>query len=341
MNAYLLKKEYLGKNKNWKRFFLNGLWVILCVFLYSCSEIKDQKTLFFAHSLPITHPVHKGILDMQKYLNEKSGGKLQIKIFPDGQLGTEREVLELLQIGSVAMTKVSAASMSNFAPEYQVTSIPYLFRDREHMFKVLEGEVGKELLNRGSDYLLRGLCFYDAGARSFYSKKKPVKTPDDLDGMKIRVMNDQMSVDMVNTLGGSATPMAYGELYTALQQNVVDGAENNIPSFVTSNHYEVCKYYTFDEHTMVPDVVVVGTKFWNLLNDEEKEWLQDSAFESVTRQKMYWQETVKENMEVLKKANVEFFYPDKAPYAIKSLPVMERLMTNPKMKRLIEKIKAE
>ena len=247
-------------------------------------------------------------------------GTVEIKIFPDGQLGTEREVLELLQIGSLAMTKVSAASMSNFAPEYQVTSIPYLFRDREHLFKVLEGEVGKRLLASGSEYLLRGLCFYDAGSRSFYAKKKAVNSPDDLNGMKIRVM------------------MAYGELYTALQQNVVDGAENNIPSFVTSNHYEVCKYYTFDEHTMVPDVVVVGTKFWNLLNDTEKVWLQEAADESVKRQKVFWQETVKENMEVLKMAQVQFVYPDKSKFSEKARPVLQRMMQDPEMKAVIEKI---
>lgn len=278
---------------------------------------------------------------MQTFVDEKSDGKLQIKIFPDGQLGTEREVLELLQIGSIAMTKVSAASMSNFAPEYKVMGVPYLFRDREHLFTVLEGEVGQELLEGGAEYLLRGLCFYDAGSRSFYTKRKPIQTPDDLKGLKIRVMNDQMSVDMVNTLGASATPMAYGELYTALQQNVVDGAENNIPSFVTSNHYEVCKYYSFDQHSMVPDVVVIGTKFWDTLSEQEKEWLHSAASESVEKQKQYWQETVKENMEVLKKAEVEFNYPKKEPFASKSSPVMERLMEDPKMKEYIEKIKSQ
>lgn len=323
--------------------FTKGRYILLflCSFVFnSCSEIQDKKTLYFAHSLPTSHPVHRGILAIKEAVEKKSEGKLQIKIFPDGQLGTEREVLELLQIGSIAMTKVSAASMSNFAPEYQVTSIPYLFRDREHLFSVLEGEVGKKLLESGSDYLLRGLCFYDAGARSFYAKKKPVNSPIDLDGMKIRTMNDQMSVDMVNTLGGSATPMAYGELYTALQQNVVDGAENNIPSFVTSNHYEVCKYYTFDEHTMVPDVVVVGTKFWNRLNDQERKWLQVATDESVAKQKVYWKETVAENMKVLKEAKVEFIYPDKTEFSAKSIPVMEKMMQDPEMKMVIEKIQA-
>ncbi len=323
------------------KFVFLGSIVAVCFILGSCGEIKRGKVLYFAHSLPTSHPVHKGILAMQDALKEKSGGQLQMKIFPDGQLGSEREVLELLQIGSIAMTKVSAASMSNFAPEYQIMGIPYLFRDSEHLFRVLEGEVGKRLLASGSDYLLRGLCFYDAGSRSFYVKERPVKTPEDLEGMKIRVMNDQMSVDMVNTLGASATPMSYGELYTALQQNVVDGAENNIPSFVTSNHYEVCKFYTFDEHSMVPDVVVIGTKFWNLLNETEKKWLQEAADESVVKQKRYWQETIKENMEVLNKAKVEFFYPDKNLFSQKALPVLDRMMQDPEMRILIEKIKSE
>ncbi len=324
-----------------KRIHHITLWACAFLLLNACSLKSSTKVLYFAHSLPVTHPVHRAILDMKESLAQKSGGQLQIKVFPDGQLGTEREVLELLQIGSISMTKVSAASLSNFAPDYQVTSIPYLFRDSEHLFKVLEGEVGKELLMSSTEYLLRGLCFYDAGARSFYAKNNEIETPEDLDGMKIRTMNDQMSVDMVNTLGASATPMAYGELYTALQQNVVDGAENNIPSFVTSNHYEVCKFYTFDEHTMVPDVVVIGTRFWDTLNENEKVWLQEAADESVTKQKQYWKETVAENMKVLKEAQVQFLYPDKSGFSEKTAPLLDKMMQDEKMKAVIEKIRSE
>lgn len=318
---------------------------LLCVLVlsaaaFSCTEIKDTKVLYFAHSLPVTHPVHTGILDFQRLLNEKSGGKLQIKIFPDGQLGSERETLELLQIGSVAMTKVSAASMSSFAPAYQVLGIPYIFRDSTHLFDVLEGDIGKEILAGGSEYLLRGLCYYDAGSRSFYAKEKPIVTPGDLRGMKIRVMNDKLAVDMVGVLGGSATPMAYGELYTALQQKVVDGAENNIPSFVTSNHYEICKYYSFDEHTMIPDVVVIGTKFWDNLSETEKRWVQDAADESVAAEKKAWQETVAENMAVLKAANVEFFYPDKKEFSDKTDAITQELMRDSTLKTLIQRIQS-
>ncbi len=321
--------------------FVNAVIAVsFCVIISSCETIKDHKVLYFAHSLPTSHPVHKGILEMQRSLNERSGGKLQIKIFPDGQLGSEREALELLQIGSVAMTKVSASALSNFAPEYQITVIPYLFRDSDHLFRNLEGEVGKQMLASGTEFLLRGICFYDAGARSFYTKDRPIYSPDDLKGLKLRVQNDQMSVDMANTLGASATPMAFGELYTALQQNVVDGAENNIPSFVSSNHYEVCKYYIFDEHTMIPDVVIIGTKFYDGLSAQEKEWLEAAALESVEKQKIFWKETIIENMETLKKANVQFIYPDKAPFIAKSRPVMERLMKDPKLKAIIDKINA-
>jgi len=332
--------KHLSRYKRSRAFSFLALVALMATLLLSCSANEDEKILFFAHSLPTSHPVHKGILAMQEALNEKSGGKLQIKIFPDGQLGSERETIELLQIGSIAMTKVSASALSNFAPEYQITVIPYLFRDSEHLFKNLEGEVGNQLLESGTEYLLRGVCFYDAGARSFYTKNRPVNSPEDLDGLKVRVQNDQMSVDMANTLGASATPMAYGELYTALQQNVVDGAENNIPSFVSSNHFEVCKYYSFDEHTMVPDVVIIGTKFWDTLSEEEKGWLDAAAKESVAKQKKFWEETVVENMKMLKEAGVEFIYPDKEAFREKAKPVMERMEKDPKMKAIIDKVNA-
>jgi len=317
----------------------NYSFLILLIFLVaSCQQVSDQKTAYLAHTLPISHPVHQGMVVFAEAVAETSNGKLMVKIFPDGQLGTEREVLELLQIGSIAMTKVSAAAMANFAPEYKVMGVPYLFRDKEHLFKVLEGEIGEEILVAGSEYLLRGLCFYDAGSRSFYTKTRQIKTPDDLDGLKIRVMNHQMSVDMVNEMGASATPMAYGELYTALQQGVVDGAENNPPSFVTSGHYEVCKFYTLDEHSSIPDVLVIGTKYWETLTAQEQEWMRAAAKISAAAQKEFWRKNVEECMVQLKAANVEIFKPEKALFAAKSKAVLEAFKKDPKMNRLVKQI---
>lgn len=321
-----------------KQFFYIFIFLILTT---SCNQLGDEKVAYLAHTLPVTHPVHQGMEVFAEEILKQSNGKLAVKIFPDGQLGAEREVLELLQIGSIAMTKVSAATMANFAPEYKVMGVPYLFRDKKHLFNVLEGNIGESILAAGSEYLLRGLCFYDAGSRSFYTKDKPIKTPADLKGLKIRVMNHQMSVDMVNEMGGSATPMAYGELYTALQQGVVDGAENNPPSFVTSGHFEVCKFYTLDEHSSIPDVLVIGTKYWETLTSEEQKWMKEAAKISVNAQKEFWNKNVKECMVKLKAANVEIFKPEKPLFAEKSKTVLEEFKKDPKMKILVDAIQAK
>jgi tripartite ATP-independent transporter DctP family solute receptor len=314
--------------------------IILFISFTSCEKTDSTKVLYLAHSLPQSHPVHKGILEFQKALDKKSKGTLKVKIFPDAQLGSEREVLELLQIGSVAATKVSAATLSNFVPEYHLLGIPYLFRDKQHQFDVLEGEIGKSILEKGSKFWLRGLCYYDAGSRSFYTSSKAIRTPDDLKGLKIRVMNNQMAINMVNAMGGSATPLAYGELYTAIQQGVVDGAENNPPSFVSSNHYEISKYYTLDQHSAVPDVLLIGTKYWDKLSDDEKNWVQEAADESSQAQKKFWNDSVEESMKTAREAGVEIIIPDKSLFAEKSKSVLEEFVKeNPEMEKIVNQIK--
>jgi len=316
------------------------LMAMLVLSLSSCKKQEGTKVLYLGHSLPQSHPVHKGILEFQRVLDKKSGGTVQIKIFPDAQLGSEREVLELLQIGSVAATKVSAATLSNFVPEYHILGIPYLFRSKEHQFNVLEGEIGKSILEKGSKFWLRGLCYYDAGSRSFYTSEKAIRTPEDLKGLKIRVMNNQMAINMVNSMGGSATPLSYSELYTAIQQGVVDGAENNPPSFVSSNHYEISKYYTLDQHSSVPDVLVIGTKFWEQLTAQEKVWVQDAANESSQAQKVFWNESVEESMRVAKEHGVEVIIPEKSLFAEKSKSVVEGFIKEyPEFAPIVNQIK--
>lgn len=308
--------------------------------LISCKKESGTKVLYLAHNLPQTHPVHLGILEFQKVLEISSRGALKVKIFPDGQLGSEREVLELLQIGSVAATKVSAATLSNFVPEYNILGIPYLFRDKQHLFDVLEGPIGKSILEKGSKFWLRGLCYFDAGSRSFYTIDKAIRTPEDLKGLKIRVMNNQMAINMVNSLGASATPLSYSELYTAMQQGVVDGAENNSPSFVSSNHYEISKYYTLDQHSFVPDVLLIGTKYWEKLSEDEKLWVQDAADQSAQAQKKYWNDSVDESMKIAKGAGVEIIIPDKALFAEKSISVIQDFVIKyPEMAPIVNQIK--
>lgn len=267
-----------------------------------------------AHSLDTTHPVHRGMVFMAGKVGEYSGGRMRVDIYPGGQLGDEREMIELLQIGSLAMTKVSTAPLEAFVPEMKIFGMPYLFRDDEHRWKVLSGPIGRKLLLAGEPFFLRGMCYYDAGSRSFYTKDRPIRTPEDLKGLKIRVMQSITSVDMIRTLGGSMTPIPWGELYTSLQQGVVDGAENNAPSFYLSRHYEVCRYYSLDEHTAVPDILLMSTVVWGRLSDQERAWLQQAVDASVPHQKELWADSTRESLEAVAAAGVEILHPDKTPF---------------------------
>jgi len=245
------------------------IFLLLLLFgLYSCKKESNTKVLYLAHNLPQSHPVHKGFLAFQKALSKKSGAKLTIKIFSDGQLGSEREVLELLQIGTIAITKVSAATLANFVPEYQVLGVPYLFRDKAHLTNVLEGKIGKSILEKGSKFWLRGLCFYDAGSRNFYTKTKPIRRPEDLKNMKIRVMNNRMSIDMVNAMGGSAQKLAFSEVYGALQTKVVDGQENTWSNIYTQKFFEVQDGITETNHQVLAYLLVTSTEWLNGLEPE-------------------------------------------------------------------------
>ncbi|OHB56678.1 MAG: C4-dicarboxylate ABC transporter substrate-binding protein [Planctomycetes bacterium RBG_13_44_8b] len=294
------------------------LWFCVCLALVICAGCKKQDSdpeivLKLAHSLDITHPVHKAMVYMGERAAEKSGGRIKVEIFPNEQLGNEKESIEALQLGYLAMTKTSTAPMEGFVPRMKVFGIPYLFRSSEHAWKVLKGPIGKELLVAGQSKGLRGLCYYDAGSRSFYTKKE-VQSPADLKGLKIRVQSSIMSIKMVEAMGGSPTPIEWGELYTSLDQGVVDAAENNPPSFRTSRHYEVCKFYTLDEHTMPPDMLVISTRVWEKLSPEFQQILQEAVDESVEYQRKIWTEAVEKDMKTIQDAGVKVIYPDKKPF---------------------------
>ncbi|MEM9884480.1 MAG: TRAP transporter substrate-binding protein [Bacteroidota bacterium] len=316
------------------------LFLFPILFLFACAEISDVKQLKLAHGLDVTHPVHQGMVFMAESVKERSNGALEIEIYPSQQLGTERQCLELLQIGSVAMTKVSAAVMENFAPSYRVLSLPYIFRGREHAYRVQDSELGKQLLKEGGDYWLRGLAYFDAGQRSFYTKERPVNRPADLEGLKIRVMESVSAMNLVRSLGGSPTPISWGELYTALQQGIVDGAENNPPSFYTSRHYEICKYYSLNEHTAVPDLLVIGTPVWDKLSPQEQTWLQEAADEAAVYQRKLWVESEEEALEAVQAAGVEVIRPDKTLFSEKTQAILDAFKEEQEIYDLIQQIQA-
>lgn len=313
---------------------------ILLFATFSCIGPTEKKELKLAHGLPTDHPVHEAMMFMAQRCEELSDGKLSIEIYPSGQLGSEQQCVELVQIGSLAITKVSAAVMESFADDYKVFGLPYIFRSKDHLFKVMDGDIGKDLLLSTKDKWIRGLTYYDAGARSFYTIAKPITHPDDLQGMKIRVMRSITAMEMVKALGGSATPISWGELYTALQSGVVDGAENNPPSLYTSRHYEVCKFYSLDEHTTIPDVLVISQKVWEDLTPQEQEWVQQAADESAELERKLWAESEELSLEEVQKAGVKINYPDKAPFIEKVQPLLESYRDNPTIYSYIERIKA-
>ncbi|MEA1996285.1 MAG: TRAP transporter substrate-binding protein, partial [Gemmatimonadota bacterium] len=264
---------------------------------FSCSGSSKHITRFkLSHGLDVVHPVHEAMEYMSKRLRELSHGRMTIDVYPSEQLGSERESIELVQLGSIDITKTSAAVLESFVPEFSVFSLPYLFRNQEHSWKVFAGPIGTEILLSGTSVGLRGLCYYDSGSRSFYTKDKPILSPSDLEGMKIRVQKSYMAVKTIEILGGSPTPIDWGELYTSLQQGVVDGAENNPPSLYTSHHYEVCKYYYLDEHTTIPDVLLISERVWSHLSGEDRKIVQQAAMESMDYQRRIWNEMVQESM---------------------------------------------
>jgi len=301
------------------------------------------RTLKIAHSLPTSHPVHKGLEELKRLLEEKAGGKMEIEIFPSEQLGSETQCLEKVQAGTLDITKVSAVTIGNFVPSYQIFGLPYLFRDEQHYWKVLEGPVGEEMLvvlktrGDGSPSGLQGLGYFDSGSRSFYTVD-PVVSPSDLKGKKIRVMNDQVAMDMVQAMGGSPTPISFGELYTALKQGTVDGAENNPPSFISSRHYEICKNYVLDHHTRIPDVILMSSKVWDTLNSQERGWLQEAVAGASRFQRELWEVETENSLAALRKEGVRIIEPDLKAFREASASIVEKY-TNASTRPLIERIR--
>ena len=262
---------------------------------------------------------------------------MKIDIYPGSVLGSEIQCIEQLQNGSLSMTKISAAAMENFVPTTAVFGLPYVFRDQTHLWSVLTGPIGEELLLAGEDKYLRGLCYYDAGSRNLYTKTKPVRSPDDLRGLKIRVMNSATAIDMVKSIGGSPTPISFGELYSALAQGTVDGAENNFPSFVSNKHYEVCKHFTLDGHTRVPDILMISTRAWDRLDDRQRGWLRDAAAGSSEYQRQLW---LKETELARQKAideGVQIYDVRSRAFADKVRPMIGKI-DNDAIKQLIHRI---
>lgn len=271
-------------------------------------------TLRLGHSMDVEHVVHKSLVHFKQQLERISDNQLTVEIYASGQLGSERDLIELLQIGSLAMTKVSIGPLEAFVPEMQVFNLPYVFRDREHYWRTLNSDLGKALLLAPTRVDLRGLAYFDAGSRSFYTCNREVNSPEDLSGLKIRTMKSQSAVSLVTAMGASATPISFGELYTALQQGVVDGAENNAITFYKSRHYEICQNFTLDEHNSIPDIIMFSEKVWQKLNTQQQSWITQAMQRAVAHQRALWTTDTDIALSALKAAGINVIYPNKIPF---------------------------
>lgn len=245
--------------------------------------------LKLAETHPQDYPTTKGDYEFARLVKERSKGRILVEVYHSKQLGEERAVIEQVQLGAIDMTRVSISAVSAFVRELDAFQLPYLYRDADHMWKVLNGPIGEEILKKHEAYNFVGLGWFEAGSRNFYTKK-PVKTVNDLKGLKIRVQQAPLMVAMVQALGAIATPLPFGEVYSALQTGVVDGAENNWPSYLSTSHYEVAKYFIVDEHTRVPEITVASKKVFDKLSKEDRALLIQAMRDAQPYQYKLWVE---------------------------------------------------
>ncbi|MGF7452803.1 TRAP transporter substrate-binding protein [Mannheimia massilioguelmaensis] len=302
-------------------------------------SVAAKITLKLNHNNDKTHPVHISMQHMADEVKKLTNGEVVIRVYPNSQLGTQRESVELLQSGSLDMAKSNASEMEAFEPTYGAFNIPYLFRNSEHYYATLKDpEVGQKILEASKGKGFIGLTYYDGGARSFYAGK-PIKTPADLKGLKVRVQPSPSAVRMMELLGANATPLAYGELYTALQQKVVDAAENNETALTLARHGEVAKFFSLDEHTMIPDVLLISEKTWAKLTPEQQQVLKTAADNSMIFHKDLWIKMIKEEKEkAIAEMGVEFVTVEKQPFIDATKAMHDEAKDNPVIGGFIEKI---
>lgn len=299
-----------------------------------------QTVLRSSDTHPDGYPTVEAVKYLGELLKERTAGRYSIEVFHSAQLGEEKDTIEQVRSGVIDMNRVSMGPFNGLIPETTVPSLPYIFRSVDHMHKVLDGDVGTDILAAFEPHGLVALAFYDGGARSFYNSKKPIASVKDLSGMKFRVMQSDIFVDMINALGANATPMPYGEVYSAIETGVIDGAENNFPSYDTAKHAEVAKYYALDEHLMVPEVLVISKVSWDKLSPEDQTILRQTAKESVVKQRELWEAKEKESRAKVEAAGSTVSAPDKQPFIDAMGPVYEKHVTDPKLKDLVERIRA-
>ena len=307
----------------------------------SAGTAQAQKiTLRSADSQADGYPTVEAVKYMGEIVTRETNGRIAIKVFPSGQLGDEKDTIQQTQFGVIDMNRVNLAPLNGLIPETRVPALPFLFRSVDHMHKVMDGPIGEEILAAFEKYGMIGLAYYDNGARSFYNTKRPIKSLEDMKGLKIRVMQSELFIDTIRALGASPTPMPPGEVYSSLQTGVVDGAENNWPTYQGQHHYEQSKYYSLSEHSMSPEVLVMSKKSWDKLSKDDQQIMRKAAKESVAKMRDLWQARETQSEQTATAAGVKVNPVDKDAFMKAVEPVYAKHITDPKLKDLVERIRA-
>jgi tripartite ATP-independent transporter DctP family solute receptor len=289
---------------------------------------------------PEDYPTVMAVKQMSDTIAKRTNGKYTIKVYTNSVLGGEKDTIEQTKIGALDFVRINVAPMNNICPETMVPTMPFLFKSKDHMRKVLDGPIGDEILKACEKQGFVGLAFYDSGSRSLYTTKKPIKTVADTKGMKIRVQQSDLWVALLQAMGANATPMPYGEVYTALKTGVVDGAENNWPSYDTSRHFEVAPYYSITEHSMAPEMLLMSKKVYDTLTPEEQKIFRDAAKESVPYMRKLWDEKEAKSRALVEAGGSKINEVDKKSFQDAMKPVYDKFITDPKLKEMVTKIQA-
>lgn len=288
---------------------------------------------------PMDYPTVTAVVQMGKLINERTKGKHSVKVFGQSALGSEKDTIEQTKLGALDMVRVNISAFNNIAPETVVPALPFVFKSTDHMRRVLDGPVGEDILKSLEPQGFIGLAFYDSGARSFYTTKKPIKTVADMKGMKVRVQQSDMWVAMMQALGANATPLPYAEVYTALKTGVVDAAENNWPSYDSSRHYEVAKFYSRTEHSLAPELLVFSKRIWDGLPKDEQEIIRKAAKESVPFMRKQWDDRETASRKTVEGGGAQVISDiDKKSFQSAMQPVYDKFAGDAKLKALVKRI---
>jgi tripartite ATP-independent transporter DctP family solute receptor len=299
-----------------------------------------QTVLRSSDTHPDGYPTVEGVKYFGELLKERTDGRYDVEVYHSAQLGEEKDTIEQVRSGVLELNRISMAPFNGTVKESIVPALPYIFRSEEHMHKVMDGAVGDQIKEAFEGAGLVVLAFYDAGSRSFYNRQKPINSVEDMKGMKFRVIQSDIFVDMVAALGANATPMPYGEVYSSIETGVIDGAENNFPSYDTAKHYEVAKYLSLDEHTILPEVFVMNKAAFDKLTPEDQAIFKEAATESVAKQRELWAAKVGESRKIVEAAGVEITSPDKQGFIDAMAPVYAKHVTDPVLIKMVEDVKA-